>query len=87
MFSVLLCLAGLIPGYLIYGRVVERLFGIDPSRKTPALTRADGVDYVPPSERGHGGFCKSLTIRYHLRRSVETQAFFGHVSTPRFITH
>lgn len=36
---------------------------------------------------GHGGFCKSLTIRYHFKRSVETQTFFGHVSTPHFITH
>ena len=47
MFSFLLSLVALILGYLIYGRVVERIFGIDPSRKTPALTRADGVDYVP----------------------------------------
>ena len=36
---------------------------------------------------GHGEFCKSLTIRYHFKRSVETQAFFGHVSTPYFIAH
>lgn len=32
--------------------------------------------------RGHGGFCKSLTIRYHFKRSVETQTFFW----PRFHT-
>jgi carbon starvation protein len=34
-------------GYLVYGRFVARLMGIDPSRPTPAHTRYDGVDYVP----------------------------------------
>jgi carbon starvation protein len=34
-------------GYLVYGRFVARLVGIDPSRPTPAHTRYDGVDYVP----------------------------------------
>ena len=40
----------LILGYVIYGRLVDRLFGADPARKTPAETMADGVDYVkmPP---------------------------------------
>ena len=36
----------LILGYVIYGRLVDRLFGADPARKTPAITMADGVDYV-----------------------------------------
>ncbi|MCG6920535.1 MAG: carbon starvation protein A [Acidobacteria bacterium] len=34
-------------GYLVYGRLVARLLGIDPSRPTPAHTKYDGVDYVP----------------------------------------
>jgi carbon starvation protein len=34
-------------GFLIYGRFVARLVGIDPSRPTPAHTKYDGVDYVP----------------------------------------
>ena len=34
-------------GYLVYGRFVARLVGIDPSRPTPAHTKYDGVDYVP----------------------------------------
>ncbi len=34
-------------GYLVYGRLVARLVGVDPSRPTPAHTRYDGVDYVP----------------------------------------
>ena len=34
-------------GYLVYGRFVARLVGVDPSRPTPAHTKYDGVDYVP----------------------------------------
>lgn len=37
----------LIGGYFIYGKFVERLFGADQNRKTPAYTCGDGVDYVP----------------------------------------
>jgi carbon starvation protein len=33
--------------YLFYGSYLERLFGTDPTRPTPAHTRQDGVDYVP----------------------------------------
>ena len=34
-------------GYKWYSRLLERAWGIDPSRPTPAITRNDGVDYVP----------------------------------------
>ena len=37
----------LILGYFIYGKFVEKTFGIDDSLKTPALSLEDGVDYVP----------------------------------------
>ena len=37
----------LILGYFLYGRFVERTFGIDDSLQTPALALEDGVDYVP----------------------------------------
>lgn len=47
MLSFTICLLALIAGYFIYGRFVERLFGPDSTRKTPALTKADGVDYIP----------------------------------------
>ncbi len=47
MFSFLISLAALILGYLLYGRFVEKTFGPDPSRPTPAVSMADGVDYVP----------------------------------------
>ena len=37
----------LVAGYFIYGKVVERFMGVDPSRKTPAYEKTDGVDYTP----------------------------------------
>lgn len=45
MITFCLSLLALVLGYLIYGRVVERIFGID-DRPTPAVSMADGVDYV-----------------------------------------
>ena len=49
MITFTLCLLALIVGYFTYGRLMERVFGPD-DRKTPALTKADGVDYIhcPP---------------------------------------
>ena len=46
MITFTLCLLALIVGYFVYGRFVERIFGPD-DRQTPALTKADGVDYIP----------------------------------------
>ena len=34
-------------GYFLYSSIIGKVLGIDPSRKTPAHTRRDGVDYVP----------------------------------------
>ena len=45
MLSFTLCLLALIAGYFLYGRLMERLFGPD-DRPTPALTKADGVDFI-----------------------------------------
>ena len=47
MISFTICLLTLIVGYFVYGRYVERVFGPDFKRQTPALTKADGVDYIP----------------------------------------
>ena len=47
MTSFLIALAVLIGGYFIYGLFVEKIFGIDPKRKTPAYTMRDNVDYMP----------------------------------------
>jgi carbon starvation protein CstA len=46
-----LCVALLIAGYFTYGAIVDRIFGADPNRLTPARTMADGVDYVEMSPR------------------------------------
>lgn len=45
MISFFVCILILITGYLVYGNVVERMFKPD-SRATPAVTMADGTDYV-----------------------------------------
>ncbi len=37
----------LVVGYLVYGRFVEKIFGIDDKRLTPAYAMRDGVDYIP----------------------------------------
>lgn len=46
MYSLLICLAALIVGYLIYGKFIEKVYGIEPGRPTPAVAKADGVDFV-----------------------------------------
>ena len=46
MYSFLISVALLIVGYLLYGRFVERVFGPDPNRPTPAIAKADGIDYI-----------------------------------------
>lgn len=47
MITFICCLAALVAGYFIYGSFIERIFGIDSSRTTPAYTHQDGVDYIP----------------------------------------
>ncbi|MBQ6755510.1 MAG: carbon starvation protein A [Oscillospiraceae bacterium] len=46
MVSLILSFLVLVAGYFIYGRLVEGVFAPD-DRKTPAYTRADGVDFMP----------------------------------------
>lgn len=45
MISFFICLALLIGGYFVYGKVVENTFAPD-DRETPAVKINDGVDYV-----------------------------------------
>ncbi|MDO4211500.1 MAG: carbon starvation CstA family protein [Bacteroidales bacterium] len=47
MYSFVISLIALIAGYLIYGGIIDRMFGPEPERKTPCYTMADGVDYQP----------------------------------------
>ncbi len=49
MITFLVSVATLIVGYWLYGKFVERKFGADENRPTPAITKNDGVDYVPMS--------------------------------------
>lgn len=39
----------LVLGYLVYGKIVARIFGEDRNRQTPAVANPDGVDYVAMS--------------------------------------
>lgn len=38
--------AALILGYVLYGALIDRIFGVDPEQRTPAITMEDGVDFV-----------------------------------------
>ena len=46
MVSFLIALGVLIGGYFIYGLLVEKAFGIEPERLTPAMSMRDDIDYV-----------------------------------------
>jgi carbon starvation protein CstA len=47
MLTFLISIAALVAGYALYGRYIAGVFGVDARRPTPALTKTDGVDYVP----------------------------------------
>jgi carbon starvation protein CstA len=47
MITLLISVIVLILGYILYSRYIERVFGADANRATPAVTMTDGVDYMP----------------------------------------
>lgn len=47
MHALLIAIAVMIGGYLIYGSFVEKIIGVDDKRETPAYYMKDGVDYLP----------------------------------------
>lgn len=49
MITLVVSLIVLVAGFVVYGRVAERVFGPD-DRETPAVRKADGVDFIvlPP---------------------------------------
>ncbi len=49
MISFTISLVALVVGYMLYGTLVSRLFGVLPGRKTPCYTMRDDVDYIPMS--------------------------------------
>ena len=46
MVSFIISIAALILGYIFYGAFVDRVFAPDASRITPAISKADGVDFI-----------------------------------------
>lgn len=51
MLWFLSCVALLFCGYFIYGAIVEKVFGVNTQRTTPAYSKQDSVDYVPMSKK------------------------------------
>lgn len=47
MITFLASIALLIIGYFIYGKFVDKVFGVDEKRVTPAYELNDGIDYTP----------------------------------------
>ncbi len=47
MVTFIVAIIALILGYIFYGAFIEKVFGIDNNRLTPAYTKQDGVDYIP----------------------------------------
>ena len=40
------CAGILVLGYFVYGKIIEKIFVINPKRATPAYSMNDGVDYI-----------------------------------------
>ncbi|MCL2616874.1 MAG: carbon starvation protein A [Defluviitaleaceae bacterium] len=51
MVTFFVAAAILVFGYFVYAKIVENIFVVDPKAVTPVHTKADGVDYVPLSDR------------------------------------
>ena len=47
MITFIVSILLLVAGYFVYGKLVERFFGSQESRMTPAYERQDGVDFIP----------------------------------------
>lgn len=47
MITFTIALVVLVLGYVFYGKYLARLLDINPQNVTPAVSKADGVDYVP----------------------------------------
>ncbi len=47
MLYFLISVVALVAGHFLYGAFVDRLFGSDPGRPTPAITEEDGIDFIP----------------------------------------
>ena len=50
MYSFIICSLVLIASYFIYGKLVEKIAGVDETHETPAYKLQDGIDYIPMSK-------------------------------------
>ena len=50
MISFIICFLVLVASYFVYGKVVEKVAGVDETRETPAYRLQDGIDYIPMSK-------------------------------------
>lgn len=76
MYTFIISLLILVLGYFTYGKYVDKVFGSDAKRLTPAITQPDGVDYVPLST------FKSLFIQF--LNVVGTGPIFGAIAGAAF---
>lgn len=47
LFVFILCVLLLVAGYALYGRLAERVYGVDYKTIMPCVAKADGVDFMP----------------------------------------
>ena len=47
MYSFIICFLAILSSYFVYGKLLERIAGVDETRETPAYKLQDGVDYMP----------------------------------------
>lgn len=50
MYSFIICFLVLVASYFIYGKVIEKVAGVDGNCETPAYRLQDGIDYMPMSK-------------------------------------
>ncbi|WP_414042052.1 carbon starvation protein A [Macrococcus sp. EM39E] len=53
MVTFISCIVLLILGYFTYGYYIEKMFGVNDERPTPAYDQNDGIDYVPMNTKSN----------------------------------
>ncbi|WP_414052078.1 carbon starvation CstA family protein [Macrococcus animalis] len=53
MVTFISCIVLLIFGYFTYGYYIEKMFGVNDERPTPAYDQNDGIDYVPMNTKSN----------------------------------
>ncbi len=47
MISFVISIIALIVGYFLYGKLIERIFGVEINKETPAIRLRDNIDFIP----------------------------------------